>query len=67
MAFVDLGHGDVHSAVSPSATEVTVLVATFIEAPETGALVIPAETPADCVIEARQPSLAALRRSLGSF
>jgi quercetin dioxygenase-like cupin family protein len=49
-AFVDLGHGDVHSAVNPSATEVTVLVATFFEAPETGALVIPAETPADCVI-----------------
>lgn len=49
-AFVDLGHGDVHSAFNPSATDVTVLVATFFEAPESGPLVIPAEAPADCVL-----------------
>jgi quercetin dioxygenase-like cupin family protein len=49
-AFVDLGHGDVHSAFNPSTTGVTVLVATFFEAPESGPLVIPAETPADCVL-----------------
>lgn len=49
-AFVDLGHGDVQSAFNPSATDVTVLVATFFEAPESGPLVIPAEAPADCVL-----------------
>lgn len=49
-AFVDLGHGDVHSAFNPSPTDVTVLVATFFEAPESGPLVIPAEAPADCVL-----------------
>jgi quercetin dioxygenase-like cupin family protein len=48
-AFVDLGHGDVHTAFNPTDEE-TVLVATFFEAPEEGPLVIPAETPADCSI-----------------
>lgn len=42
-AFVDLGHGHVHSAFNPSSTDVTVLVATFFEAPESGPLLIPAE------------------------
>jgi len=41
-AFVDAGHGHVHSAYNPG-TEPTVLVATFFEAPETGALLIPAD------------------------
>lgn len=49
-AFVDLGHGDVHSAFNPSSTDVTVLVATFFEAPASGPLVIPAEAPAGCVL-----------------
>jgi quercetin dioxygenase-like cupin family protein len=41
-AFVDAGHGHVHSAYNPGA-EPTVLVATFFEAPETGALLIPVD------------------------
>lgn len=48
-AFVDLGHGDVHSAVNAT-DDVTVFVATFFEAPQSGPLLIPAETPADCVL-----------------
>jgi quercetin dioxygenase-like cupin family protein len=48
-AFVDLGHGHVHSAFNPTADE-TVFVATFFEAPAEGPLLIPAETPADCSI-----------------
>jgi quercetin dioxygenase-like cupin family protein len=48
-AFVDLGHGHVHSAFNPTADE-TVFVATFFEAPEEGPLLIPAETPEDCSI-----------------
>jgi hypothetical protein len=49
-AFVDPGHGHVHSAFNPSTTDVTVLVATFFEAPAEGPLVIPADAPADCVV-----------------
>jgi quercetin dioxygenase-like cupin family protein len=50
-AFVDLGHGDVHSAFAPSNGGVTVILATFLEAPEAPApLLIPADAPADCVI-----------------
>ena len=41
-AFVDAGHGHVHSAYNPG-TEPAVFIATFFEAPETGALLIPAE------------------------
>lgn len=41
-AFVDAGHGHVHSAYNPGATP-TVFIATFFEAPETGALLIPAD------------------------
>ena len=48
-AFVDPGHGHVHSAFNPADQE-TVFVATFYEAPEQGPLLIPAETPADCSI-----------------
>jgi quercetin dioxygenase-like cupin family protein len=48
-AFVDPGHGHVHSAFNPTADE-TVFVATFFEAPEAGPLLIPAETPAGCSI-----------------
>ena len=44
-AFVDPGHGHVHSAFNPTAG-VTVLVATFFEAPAAGSLLIPADTPA---------------------
>jgi quercetin dioxygenase-like cupin family protein len=45
-AFVDPGHEHVHSAVNPTDAP-TILMATFFEAPATGALLIPAE-PADC-------------------
>jgi quercetin dioxygenase-like cupin family protein len=48
-AFVDPGHGHVHSAFNPGPGE-TIFVATFFEAPETGSLLIPAEAPADCVL-----------------
>jgi quercetin dioxygenase-like cupin family protein len=48
-AFVDPGHGHVHSAVNPTSGE-TVLVATFFEAPATGDLLIPAEAPEDCAV-----------------
>ena len=41
-AFVDAGHGHVHSAYNPG-TEPAVLIATFFEAPETGPLLIPAD------------------------
>jgi quercetin dioxygenase-like cupin family protein len=41
-AFVDAGHGHVHSAYNPG-TEPTVLMTTFFEAPETGALLIPVD------------------------
>jgi len=45
-AFVDAGHGHVHSAFNPTGAP-TILVATFFEAPATGPLLIPAEA-ADC-------------------
>lgn len=48
-AFVDPGHGHVHTAHNPG-PGVTIFVATFFEAPETGPLLIPAEAPAGCVI-----------------
>jgi quercetin dioxygenase-like cupin family protein len=41
-AFVDAGHGHVHSAYNPG-TEPTVFIATFFEAPEAGPLLIPAD------------------------
>ena len=44
-AFVDAGHGHVHSAYNPTGGE-TVIVATFFEAPAAGSLLIPADTPA---------------------
>jgi quercetin dioxygenase-like cupin family protein len=50
-AFVDLGHGHVHSAYNPSETDETVLVATFFEAPPAPApLLIPADAPEGCVL-----------------
>jgi len=48
-AFIDAGHGHVHTAFNPTDEE-TVLVATFFEAPAQGPLLIPAEAPADCDI-----------------
>jgi quercetin dioxygenase-like cupin family protein len=48
-AFVDLGHGHVHTAFNPTDEE-TVFVATFFEAPAAGPLLIPAATPAGCTI-----------------
>jgi quercetin dioxygenase-like cupin family protein len=48
-AFVDPGHGHVHSAFNPT-NDVMVFVATFFEAPAEGPLLIPAEAPADCAI-----------------
>ena len=41
-AFVDPGHGHIHSAYNPG-TQPTVLVATFLEAPETGPFLIAAD------------------------
>jgi quercetin dioxygenase-like cupin family protein len=50
-AFVDLGHGHVHTAYNPSDTKETVVVATFFEAPaEPGPLLIPATAPEGCTI-----------------
>src|SRR5215213_6126011 len=47
-AFIDAGHGHVHTAFNPTDEE-TVLVATFFEAPPApGPLLIPAPAPADC-------------------
>jgi quercetin dioxygenase-like cupin family protein len=48
-AFVDAGRGHVHTAFNPT-NDVTVLVATFFEAPAQGPLLIPAQAPADCDI-----------------
>jgi quercetin dioxygenase-like cupin family protein len=48
-AFVDPGHGHVHSAFNPTDQE-TVFVATFYEAPAQGPLLIPAQAPAHCDI-----------------
>ena len=45
-AFVDSGHGHVHSAYNPGTTA-TVVYATFFEAPKDGPLNIPARAP-DC-------------------
>jgi len=41
-AFVDSGHGHVHSAYNPG-SEPAVLYATFFEAPETGSLTVPVD------------------------
>ena len=46
-AFVDSGHGHVHTAFNRTGEE-TDLVATFFEAPAEGSLLIPAAAPADC-------------------
>jgi quercetin dioxygenase-like cupin family protein len=48
-AFVDPGHGHVHTAFNPTDEE-TVFVATFFEAPAEGPLLIPAEAPENCDI-----------------
>ena len=45
-AFVDAGHGHVHSADNRTASP-TVLISTFFEAPASGELLIPVD-PADC-------------------
>src|SRR5215216_2840891 len=46
-AFIDPGHGHVHTAFNPTDGE-TVLVASFYEAPEQGPLLIPADAPSNC-------------------
>ena len=48
-AFVDAGHGHVHTAYNPTHAP-TVLVATFLEAPAAGPLLIPAQAPEGCSI-----------------
>ena len=48
-AFVDPGHGHVHSAFNRT-SQPTVFVATFYEAPAEGPLLIPAQAPAGCSI-----------------
>jgi quercetin dioxygenase-like cupin family protein len=49
-AFVDPGHGHVHSAFNPQTEGETVFVATFFEAPAEGPLLIPAEAPEGCLV-----------------
>ena len=44
-AFVDSGHGHVHTAYNPSSTETTVVYATFFEASEAGPLSTVAPDP----------------------
>jgi quercetin dioxygenase-like cupin family protein len=46
-AFVDPGRGMVHTAVNRTG-EVTVLMVTYFEVPETGPLTIPVDAPAGC-------------------
>lgn len=46
-AFVDAGHGHVHTAFNHTNQDV-VFVATFYEAPASGPLLIPAQAPANC-------------------
>ena len=46
-AFVDAGHGHVHTAFNHT-NEDTVFVATFYESPASGSLLIPAQAPANC-------------------
>lgn len=48
-AFLDPGHGHVHTAYN-SGTTVTQFLATFFEVPKDGPITIPAEGPADCKI-----------------
>ena len=48
-AFVDPGHGHVHSAFNRT-SQPTVFVATFYEAPAEGSLLIPAQAPVGCSI-----------------
>ena len=45
-AFIDAGHGHVHSAYNPTGSP-TILIATFLEAPASGALLIPVD-PVTC-------------------
>jgi hypothetical protein len=50
-AFVDPGHGHVHTAYNPSTTTPTVFYATFFEAPAPPTpLLIPADAPQDCEV-----------------
>jgi quercetin dioxygenase-like cupin family protein len=46
-AFIDPGNGMAHTAINRT-TGVTILLATFLEAPEAGPLTIPVATPANC-------------------
>ena len=46
-AFIDAGRGHVHTAFNPT-NDVTVLVATFFEAPAQGPLLNPVQAPANC-------------------
>lgn len=48
-AFVDAGHGHVHTAFNPGSVP-TVLVATFYGLSATGPLSTPTTAPADCVV-----------------
>jgi hypothetical protein len=48
-AFVDAGHGHVHTAYNPG-TEPTVLLATFFGLPASGPITEPVSAPADCVV-----------------
>jgi quercetin dioxygenase-like cupin family protein len=50
-AFVDPGHGHVHSAFNRTGQPPTIFVATFYEAPAEGPLLIPAEAPRGCTVQ----------------
>jgi quercetin dioxygenase-like cupin family protein len=49
-AFIDPGHGHVHTAFNPATDNETIFVATLFEAPAEGPLLIPAEAPEDCPV-----------------
>jgi quercetin dioxygenase-like cupin family protein len=48
-SFIDPGQGHVHTAFNPT-NEPRVLMATLLEAPEAGPLLIPAPAPEDCQV-----------------
>jgi quercetin dioxygenase-like cupin family protein len=48
-AFIDPGRGNVHTAFNPG-PGVTILAATFLEAPASGPLTLPVAAPADCQV-----------------
>ncbi len=52
-AFADPGHGHLHTALNPSEESETVVVATYLGAPATGELTLPAEEAESAELDAR--------------